>query len=333
MQPPAGQASQPLHKRGQTHNPNVQGSLYQCPCNNWQQIPLATMGQAHISSWEYTQLDASITHWPNCVNLWSHLGSIRLELLLPHTPRMQGGDIPIPWHTRIVGKPWNQCVVPQPFGGPVDHYQCNNYFVTKMRANQISGSAELISLKKPACSYLLYLIISSVFGQKGGLYKRYFCKRIIRNPRAGRAVRVPCCHACKFDALTRITFSRPATAFISFSALILLNHDKKGLGLHEWPLQLWPTVFTHITRSPLPYGSISSVHQTHLTPCEEWRRNDDHDTTAGRCIQQLIRPAMAILSCALCERQQLGPRKWQETSTTRIIFSFGLTMPWAFWTT
>ncbi len=77
------------------------------------------MGQAHISSREYTQLDASIAHQPKHVSLWSHSGSIHLELLPPCTPGMQGGDIQIPQHTKIVGKPWNQCMVPQPIGRPL----------------------------------------------------------------------------------------------------------------------------------------------------------------------------------------------------------------------
>jgi hypothetical protein len=67
----------------------------------------------------------------------------------------------------------------------------------------------LRGLKKSAHRYLLYLPISYVFGQEGEVYRRYFCKSIIRNLRAGQVVLwvlcVPWCHAPKFDALTRIT--------------------------------------------------------------------------------------------------------------------------------
>ncbi len=48
------------------------------------------------------------------------------------------------------------------------------------------------------------------FGWKGEVYGRYFCERIIGILSAGRDVllvlRLPCCHACEFDAHTRITF-------------------------------------------------------------------------------------------------------------------------------
>jgi hypothetical protein len=42
-----------------------------------------------------------------------------LELLPPCTSGMQGSDIQIPQCTRVVGKPWNQRVVPQPIGRPL----------------------------------------------------------------------------------------------------------------------------------------------------------------------------------------------------------------------
>jgi hypothetical protein len=87
------------------------------------------------------------------------------------------------------------------------------------------------AVKKSARSYLLYLLTSYVLAERvTGVYGRYFCKRIIGNLRAGwvvlRVLHVPWCHTCKLDAHARITFSRSATAFTSFSALILLNHDE-----------------------------------------------------------------------------------------------------------
>jgi hypothetical protein len=84
-------------------------------------------------------------------------------------------------------------------------------------------------LKKSTRSYLLYLLTSYVLAERVE-YRRYFCKRVIGNLRAGQVVfwilHVPWCHACEFDALTRITFSDLQQLFTSFSALILLNHDE-----------------------------------------------------------------------------------------------------------
>jgi hypothetical protein len=71
----------------------------------------------------------------------------------------------------------------------------------------------LMGLKKPARRYLLYLPISYVLAERVEYTKDTFCKRIIRNLRAGRVIlrvlRVPWCHAREFDALTRIRITFP----------------------------------------------------------------------------------------------------------------------------
>ncbi len=93
-----------------------------------------------------------------------------------------------------------------------------------------TSCASSSNLKRSAHHYLLYLLTSYVLTERVEVYGRYLCKCVIGNLRSRQVVfwvlRVPWCHACKFDALTRIIFSRPATAFTCFSALILLNHDK-----------------------------------------------------------------------------------------------------------
>jgi hypothetical protein len=55
--------------------------------------------------------------------------------------------------------------------------------------------------------------------------KDIFCERVTRILRAGRVVlcvlRVPRCHAHMLEMHTEIIFFRPATAFTSFSPLML----------------------------------------------------------------------------------------------------------------
>jgi hypothetical protein len=67
-----------------------------------------------------------------------------------------------------------------------------------------------LQLKKSARSLLTLPTYVLRFGLKGGVYGRFFCKRIIGNLRDGWVVfwvlRVSWCHAREFDALTRITF-------------------------------------------------------------------------------------------------------------------------------
>jgi hypothetical protein len=72
-------------------------------------------------------------------------------------------------------------------------------------------------MKKSAHSYLLYLLMSYVLAEERVEYGRYFFERIIGILRAGQVV---------LWVLGENHFSRPATAFTSFSALILLNHDE-----------------------------------------------------------------------------------------------------------
>jgi hypothetical protein len=88
----------------------------------------------------------------------------------------------------------------------------------------------LRGLKKSAHSYSLYLLTSYVLAERVEYTEDIFCKCVIGILRARWVIllvlRVPPCHAREFDAHTGITFSRPATAFPSFRALILLNHDK-----------------------------------------------------------------------------------------------------------
>jgi hypothetical protein len=68
----------------------------------------------------------------------------------------------------------------------------------------------LRGLKKSACIYLLYLLTSYVLAEREVYRIDTFCKCVTRILRAGWVVlwvlRVPWCHVCKLDALTRITF-------------------------------------------------------------------------------------------------------------------------------
>jgi hypothetical protein len=68
----------------------------------------------------------------------------------------------------------------------------------------------LKGLKKSAHRYLLYLPISYVLAKRVEYMKDTFASASSKNLGAGRVVLwvllVPWCHACEFDALTRITF-------------------------------------------------------------------------------------------------------------------------------
>jgi hypothetical protein len=138
------------------------------------------------------------------------------------------------------------------------------------------------------------------FGWKGGVYRRYFCKCIIRILRAGRVIllvlRVPWCHARKFDAHTRITSSNLQLLLLALVPKYYLTMTNRG-GLAWVTSPAMANSLQPRYNSPLAYGPIFSVHPTHLTPCDKRWRNNDHDTTTHRCIWRsirMIRPATAI---------------------------------------
>jgi hypothetical protein len=94
----------------------------------------------------------------------------------------------------------------------------------------------LRGLKKSARSYLLtYLRL--MFWLKGWSIRKILLQARHRKSacQAGCISGTPCSLvSCSQVRCTHQNhFSRPATAFTSFSALILLNHDEQGLGLHE----------------------------------------------------------------------------------------------------
>jgi hypothetical protein len=68
--------------------------------------------------------------------------------------------------------------------------------------------------------YLLYLLMTYILSERKKCTKDTFCKCIMRILRIRRVVlqvlHVPWCHACMLEMHTKITFSRPATAFTSF---------------------------------------------------------------------------------------------------------------------
>ncbi len=73
--------------------------------------------------------------------------------------------------------------------------------------------------------YLLYLVATCVLAEKKESATDIFCKHVTRILRAGQVVlcvlHVPRCHACMLEVHTKITFSRPATAFTRFRPVIL----------------------------------------------------------------------------------------------------------------
>ena len=57
-------------------NSDVQGSFYQRPSDDRQRISPTTMGQAHITSRDYSQLNASFLNQPQNIGLRSNLGPV-----------------------------------------------------------------------------------------------------------------------------------------------------------------------------------------------------------------------------------------------------------------
>jgi hypothetical protein len=82
--------------------------------------------------------------------------------------------------------------------------------IDKFRSGTTNITQNTVLLKKSACGYILYLLMSYVLAERVEYTEDTFCERVIGNLRAGWVVlwvlRVPWCHARKFDALNRITF-------------------------------------------------------------------------------------------------------------------------------
>ncbi len=136
-------------------------------------------------------------------------------------------------------------------------------------------------LNLPVATLPTYLLR---FGWKGGVYKRYFLQAHHLNSarQVGRTLGTPCSLVSFLQVwyTHQNHFSRPATAFTSFSTLILLNHDQIEVGFTWVTSPATPIVFNRVTIAPwlmAQFPHLDSLYVGHIQVVEltllvSWRK-------------------------------------------------------------
>ncbi len=110
------------------------------PLQQWTASSHYNCGIASPPRWEYFKHAAPVTNWSIKIGIQGHPWPLRLEPLSSCLSRVQGSHLQVSRIQRFLGKPRHHAWY---VGPSLDHYQCNHFFVPKMWANRISGSAEL----------------------------------------------------------------------------------------------------------------------------------------------------------------------------------------------